>query len=39
MYKALISNIRRSKDLGREEVLKEVLEWLDKNFYEHEDFF
>ena len=38
MYKALIGNIRRAKDLGREEVLKEVLEWLDENFYEHEDF-
>lgn len=32
MYKALIGNIRRAKDLGREETLKEVLEWLDKNF-------
>lgn len=33
MYKALIGNIQRAKDLGREEVLKEVLEWLDENFY------
>jgi hypothetical protein len=33
MYKALIGNIRRAKDLGREEALKEVLEWLDENFY------
>ena len=33
MYKALIGNIRKAKDLGREEVLKDVLEWLDKNFY------
>lgn len=29
MYKALIGNIRRAKDLGREEALKEVLEWLE----------
>lgn len=33
MYKALIGNIRRAKDLGREEALKEVLEWLDDNFF------
>lgn len=37
MYKALIGNIRRAKDLGKEEAYKEVLEWLDENFYEHED--
>ena len=30
MYKALIGNIRRAKDLGREETLKEVLEWLEE---------
>ena len=30
MYKALIGNIRRAKDLGREEALKEVFGWLDK---------
>lgn len=33
MYKALIGNIRRAKDLGREEALKEVLEWLEDNFF------
>ena len=33
MYKALIGNIQRAKDLGREEALKEVLEWLDENFF------
>ena len=32
MYKALIGNIRRAKDLGREETLKEVRKWLDENF-------
>lgn len=33
MYKALIGNIRRAKDLGREETLKEVLEWLKEHTY------
>jgi hypothetical protein len=33
MYKALIGNIRRAKDLGREDTLKEVLEWLDEDFF------
>lgn len=33
MYKALIGNIRRAKDLGREEALKEVLGWLEENFF------
>lgn len=33
MYKALIGNIRRAKDLGREEALKEVLEWLKEHIY------
>ena len=33
MYKALIGNIRKAKDLGREEALKEVLGWLEENFY------
>ena len=34
MYKALIGNIRRTKDLGREETLKEVIEWLEENFFD-----
>ena len=33
MYKALVGNIRMAKDLGREEAYKEVLRWLDENFY------
>ena len=33
MYKALIGNIRRAQDLGREEALKEVLGWLEENFF------
>ena len=30
--------LQKAINLGREEAYKEVLEWLDKNFYEHEDF-
>ena len=37
MYKALIRSMRSSKDAGREETLKEVLEWLDENFYDSTD--
>ena len=32
MYKALVGNIQKAKDLGREEALKEVRKWLDENF-------
>lgn len=34
MYKALIRSMRSSKYAGREEILKEVLEWLDSNTYD-----
>jgi hypothetical protein len=37
MYKALIGNIRRAKDLGREEALKEVLKWLDETTIDDAD--
>lgn len=30
--------LQKAINLGREEALKEVLEWLDENFYEHEGF-
>ena len=37
MYKSLVGNIRRAKDLGREEALKEVLEWLQEHTYSIHD--
>ena len=30
--------IQKAFNLGKEEALKEVLNWLDENFYEHEGF-
>jgi hypothetical protein len=30
--------LQRAINLGREEALKEVLKWLEENFYEHECF-
>lgn len=30
--------LQKAINLGREEALKEVLGWLNKNFYEHESF-
>lgn len=30
--------LQKAINLGREEAFKEVLEWLEENFYEHENF-
>ena len=33
-YETVVNSLYEVKDWGRIEVLQEVLEWLDKNFYD-----
>ena len=34
----IAQRLQKAINLGREEALKQVLEWLEENFSEHEDF-
>lgn len=36
-YETVVNSLYKVKDWGREEALREILQWLEDNFYDHED--
>lgn len=36
-YETVVNSLYEVKDWGREEALRDILQWLEDNFYDHED--